>query len=716
MTQPGGTPLPTIAQPSINPTRLIALVLILALLGLALVRNFADNEEQRDLTNWQNKLRLIADSRADAVNGWLQGHFKELGAVAANPSLQLYVTVLESFKAQPTVLSTPASQPAEDPAQAVFLRNLLLMTADRLGFLSKQSDALKAIHANVHAPSGTGLAIIDNDGKILVSTEGLPVIEQALAAKIAAAPKGKSSLIDMFASASGETQIGFVLPIYPIQGDAVASQQIGKLVGIKTVGDDLFKLLKHPGATEDTLEALLVRKEEDNVVYLSPVKDGKPLAERFALNTPSLDSAYALSNPGNFAQMRDRASHAVLMTSRTIADSPWTLLVHIGRDQALAESDSWRSKMEWIMLLVLLTFVLAIVATWWYGTSRRAMLLSMQTSRLAAHSLAQEKMLRLVTDNQFEPIFISDAKNVVRFVNARAATFFKTSPADAVGKELGALMGPSAAAGYVESNVAASAQDKVLSRTHTLEGEEGPRILRSEHIPLKHIPIDGLPFPSPGVLVVDQDVTEIVTERERRVRMLHQLIRTLIHMVDERDPYAANHSASVALVAHEVAGGMGLDPVLVETAETAGNLMNIGKIVIPSELLTKTETLGKNEKQAIRDSLAQSAELLSNIEFDGPVVETIRQAAERFDGGGPLGLKGEAILITARIVAVANAFIGMISPRSYRAAIDIDNAGKLLLENIETQFDRRVVVALVNFIENQHGRQMLSDLAIKKAG
>jgi HD-GYP domain-containing protein (c-di-GMP phosphodiesterase class II) len=704
--------LPQMHQPSINPARLFALVVILGILALVLVRNFGHNEEQREMLHWQNKLGIIADDRAGDVDGWLLGQLHELAGVANNPSLQLYVTELETAKAPARVEGAPP----EDPAQAVFLRNLLLITADRLGFLSRAPDPLKAIHANVHPPSGTGLAIVDNNGRILVSTDGLPTLGSELAAKVAQAPRGQSSLIDMFTTPSGETQMGFVLPIYPIQGDAVASQQIGKLVGIKTVGDDLFKLLSHPGVTESTFEVLLLRKEGDNVVYLSPSRDDKPLSQRFTLSTPSLDAAYAIGNPGSFALKRDRLSHEVLMTSRAIKDSPWVMLLHIDRDQAMAESDAWLSKMEWIMLLVLLTFVLSIIAAWWYGTSKRALLLSVQTGRLAAHSLAQEKLLRLVTDNQPEPVFIADAGNIVRFANDRAGKFFRIAAADAVGKGLSALMGHAAAAGYIDGNASALASGKPLLRTHQLEAEGRALIFRSEHIPLGHIPIDGLPYPSPGVLVVDQDVTEIVNERERRVRILRQLIHTLIRMVDERDPFAANHSASVALVAHNVAVGMGLDPLLTETADTAGNLMNIGKIVIPSEVLTRNSALGQDEVKAIRDSLSRSVALLENIEFDGPVVETLRQAGEHYDGTGPLGLKGEGILITARIIAVANAFVGMISPRSYRAAIGMEQAAKLLLEKIDTQFDRRVVVSLVNFVENKQGRELLSQLALKKVG
>jgi HD-GYP domain-containing protein (c-di-GMP phosphodiesterase class II) len=698
---------PELAKPSVSPSKLIVLVVVLAIVGSVLVLRFASAEEKRELVHWQNKLNLIADSRTSDVNNWLENYFLEMGEVAKNPSLQLYITALQSMK-------NDGAGMQDDPAQKVYLRNLLLVTSDRLGFSEKVSPALQTIPANINKPTGTGIAIIDASGKIIVSTEGLPGFTPILADKITKAPKNKPSLIDMFVSDSGDIQIGFIIPVYAIQTDPATSPAIASLVGIKTVNDNLFKLLRHPGATEKTLEAMLVRKEGDNVVYLSPVKDTKALSARFLLSTPDLDAAYAIEKPGEFALKNDGQSHEVLMTSRTIEHSPWVLLLHIDKDQAMAESNSWRGKLVAIMFFALIALIASVVAAWWYGSSRRATLLSMQTARLAAHSVAQEKLLRLVTDNQPEPIFISDAKNIVRFANEKCGKLFNSKVTDMIGKELGALMGVGAALEYKEANNSALTIQKDISRTHVMDCDKGKRIIHSEHIPLSHIPIDGLPFPSPGVLVVDQDITEIVTERERSERILTQVVNTLVRMVDMRDPYSANHSASVAMIAHAVAEEMGLEKSLVDTAEVAGKLMNIGKIIVPSAILTKKEALAQNEIKAIRNSLQSSVTVLQGIDFEGPVVETLRQAPERFDGTGPLGLKGEDILVTARIIAVANSFIGMISPRSYRAAIHIHQATSMLLQNIDTQFDRRVVVALINFVENKEGREQLAALVVKK--
>ena len=722
--------LPTMAQPPVNPLRLGVLVLLVAIVGAVLVLRFAGDQEKRDLIQWQSKLNLIADSRANDIGGWVEHHFKELGDVAGNPSLQLYVTMLESAKPDTAATTATKTDPltpalpgaqmaptaADEPAQAVYLRNLLLVTADKLGFAPK-SDPLKDIHANVKRATGSGLALVDAGGHIIAATGGMASLDATLAARVAQAPKGRGSLIDLFTSVGGELDIGFVLPIYAIQSDPGASSQIATLVGVKPLGGDFYKLLSQPGVTDKTLEALIVRRSGDKVEFLANSGSDRNLSGSFNLSTPpDLDAAYAITAPGDFAIKRDRSGHLVLMTSRAINGTPWQLLLHIDRDQALAESDSWRMKTETIMFFAVLAMIAGIVAAWWYGTSRRAMLLSEQTGKLAAHSMAQETMLRLVTDNQPEPIFIADGGNIVRFANEKTGTLFTIAPGDVTNKSLTALMGPLAAAGYIEANAQALSGNKTILRTHTLGAKADARILRSEHIPLAHIPLDTLPYPSPGVLIIDQDISEIVHEREARALTLKQVIATLVRMVDERDPNASNHSAGVALVAREVARDLGLEPRMIETAETAGNLMNIGKIVVPSAILIKKAALDSDEILAIRESLQRSADLLQNIDFDGPVVETLHQAGEKYDGSGPLGLKGDAILITARIIAAANSFIGMISPRSYRAANSVEQATSLLLRNIDTQLDRRVVVALINFIENKKGKEQLLALANKKGG
>jgi len=692
---------PKLKSPSINPHILILLVAVIAVIGGVVTTNFIGNERNRELLLWQNKLNLIADSRAADVEGWVDRHFKELGDVAGNPSLQLYLGELLS----PTDIKI-----AEDPAQATYLRNLLSITADRLGFIERASKEMQSINASVNLPSGVGLAIIDKTNKIVVSTTGLPAFDTILSRKIEEAPKGQASLIDIYKTEDGKIHIGFALPIFPVQSEGELVQPIGMLVGVKNVDDGLFKFLRHPGTTENTLEAVLLRKEGDNVAFLSPQENEKDAAPMLSINTPDLDAAFAITSPGEFAVKRNADSLPSLVTSRPIARTPWIMMLHVNRDQAMRDSDIRLQQIEFSMFFALLAMIGGIVSVWYYGTSKRSLLLSLETQRMAIRSAAQEKLLRVVADNQLEPIVIADQNNVAHFANAKAAKAFRLTTTDVAGKALAALMGASFAKGYEEANKVALSRQAPFVRTWSVEGGAGTKIIRSEHIPLGQVPVENLPPGTPGVLMIDQDITEIVNEREHRMRILRQVINMLVTMVDRRDPYAASHSSCVAMVARAVATEMSLDNARIETAETAGNLMNIGKIIVPSEVLTKPSALTEGEMRTVHESIQSSIGLLEKIEFDGPVVDTLRQAPERYDGMGPMKLKGEDILITARIIAVANAFVGMISKRSYRQALSMDQAIKNLLEMIGTHFDRRVVIALADFVENKQGREQIEKL------
>ena len=692
--------MPQLRNSALNPYMLALLVIAISVIGGALVLRFAGIQQNREIMQWQNKLNLIADSRASDIDEWLDRQFKDLGSVATNPSLQLYLTQILS--------AANEAKPAEEPAQATYLRDLLSITADRMGFTEQQSAELKSINADVQQASGVGLALLDMNGKFLVSTGGLVALDPAIAKQFADAPKKQPSLIDLYVSASGQTRMGFILPVYPIQG-AATDAPAGMLVAIRNVGNSFFGLLHSPGITDKTLEAVLLRKDGDNVVFLSP-GENKAASATFALATPDLDAAYAVTGQGNFAVKLDRQSHATLMTSRAIPHSPWVVMVHIDRDQALAESDQWRRQTEYIMLFALLAMIGGIVAVWYYGTSKRTLLLSIETGRLATKLAAQEKLLRVVADNQLEPILIVDASNVAHFANEKAARTFQMPSEAVAGKDLTALMGLARAEEYQAANQIALRDNKPFLRTWRKGDEPNAQVIQSEHVPLPHIPIDRLAIPSPGVLIIDQDVSAVVHERERRMRTLQQLVNALVYLVDKRDPNAANHSMGVALAAREMAAEAELDLHLTAVAETAGKLMNIGKIMVPSKLLTKEAPLAEDEIRLIRESLQESVALLESIEFEGPVVDTLRQMQERFDGSGPLGLRGEATLITARIIAVANAYIGMVSPRSYRGVMDSDQAIKTLMQASDTQFDRRAVVALANFVANRGGKETLARL------
>ena len=124
-----------------------------------------------------------------------------------------------------------------------------------------------------------------------------------------------------------------------------------------------------------------------------------------------------------------------------------------------------------------------------------------------------------------------------------------------------------------------------------------------------------------------------------------------------------------------------------------------------NEFATTLRYLGTAVSSTEGQEYLTSAHLLERVDFEGPVVETIRQSAEKLDGSGPLSMSGDEILLTARIVAVADAFMGKCRPTDNSAGMSFDEAGNWLLQNSATDYDRKVVTALLTFLENKGGAE-----------
>jgi hypothetical protein len=678
---------------------------IAAVIGVAFVFRFVDSERERDLRAWQIRLGIVADSRFAAVSEWVEEQYAHLTVLAENAALQIYMTEL-------TLAGGDREQVTEEAAQAGYLRNLLVVAASRGRFTGRPTGP--AVGANVQRVGVAGIALLDMTGRVIVSTPEMPPIEGALRPFVTTAPRGARALESVHEGAAGTPTMAFIAPVFAVQGEVGASEQIGMVLGVKEIDQGLYPRLRQPGAAEATAETLLVRSTGTVVEYLSPLGDGTPALQRtVALSTDELAAAFAISTPGGFAIKRDYRDQEVLVTGRAFAIAPWTLVHKINRAEALADSDARLTRILAVFLLTIAVISAAILAVWWHGSSRRAQESAASYRGLAQRFESQGRFLQLVTDSQPNLIFIVDEEEGrLRFANRMTAQRAGVESGDLTGKTLAAVFGSDEAKRYqahvkdvVETGAPVSAVDRI-------GGGDGMQVVQSEHIPLAETEDQG-----GGVLVVERDITAAVTERERRERIQRQLVQTLVAVVDRRDPYAANHSMRVGTVARAIAEEMDLEPIMVETVEIAGSLMNLGKILVPKEVLTKGESLSEEEIKQVRDSIQTSADLIEGIEFDGPVVETLRQLQERWDGAGvPLGLAGDEILITAQIVAVANAFVAMVSPRAYRPGSSFDEAVETLLSEIRKAFERRPVAALVNYLDSRRGRERWAHFTAPPAG
>jgi len=203
------------------------------------------------------------------------------------------------------------------------------------------------------------------------------------------------------------------------------------------------------------------------------------------------------------------------------------------------------------------------------------------------------------------------------------------------------------------------------------------------------------------LLWIIQDISREKKALEDAERALMGVITAMGRIFEKRDPYTHGHQMRVAELAVAIAEEMDLSETVIEGIRISGYIHDIGKIAIPSEILTKPAALSEVEYGLIKLHPETGKDFIEDIEFPWPVKKIIYQHHERMDGSGyPLGLSGYSISLEARIMAVADVVEAMSSHRPYRPGHGIEAA----LEEIERQagnrLDEKVVEAcLVLFRE-----------------
>lgn len=204
---------------------------------------------------------------------------------------------------------------------------------------------------------------------------------------------------------------------------------------------------------------------------------------------------------------------------------------------------------------------------------------------------------------------------------------------------------------------------------------------------------------------LNRSLEELQSSYERTRMILEGTVLAMSRIVESRDPYTAGHEQQVARIACVISEKMLLPADRVDAIRVAGQLHDIGKIAVPSEILTKPGRLSPLEMEMVKTHCQNAYDILKAIEFPYPVAKIILQHHERLDGSGyPQGLKGDEILLEARIIGVADVIEAISSHRPYRPAKDVDVAMKEITDHRGTLYDANVVDAALDIYRTK-GRQ-----------
>ncbi len=197
---------------------------------------------------------------------------------------------------------------------------------------------------------------------------------------------------------------------------------------------------------------------------------------------------------------------------------------------------------------------------------------------------------------------------------------------------------------------------------------------------------------------------------DRRLKQTYKKLQKFIEgtahiimkVVETRDPYSIGHQQKVSKLATAIAREMKLPQDKIEGIRIASLVHDIGKVNLPTEIISKPNRLIEVEFNLIKNYPKVGYDILKKVDFPWPIAEIVLQHQEKIDGSGyPRGLKGDEICIEAKILGVANVVEAMSSYKSYRPALSIDEALAEITENKNILFDPEVVDTCIKLFEEK---------------
>lgn len=206
-----------------------------------------------------------------------------------------------------------------------------------------------------------------------------------------------------------------------------------------------------------------------------------------------------------------------------------------------------------------------------------------------------------------------------------------------------------------------------------------------------------------GIVMARQNARERLEHSTRRLQQsLMDTVSGIATIVEMRDPYTAGHQIRVAKLACALAAEMGLSAEIIANIQTGGTLHDIGKMHVPAEILSKPGKLSEIEFMMIKNHPQIGYDIVKKIDFPCAVAQMAIQHHERIDGSGyPGGLKGDDIILEAKILAVADVIEAMASHRPYRPALGIDKALEEITTNKGKLYDADVVDACLRLFKEK---------------
>ncbi|MFA5388795.1 MAG: HD domain-containing phosphohydrolase [Candidatus Omnitrophota bacterium] len=314
----------------------------------------------------------------------------------------------------------------------------------------------------------------------------------------------------------------------------------------------------------------------------------------------------------------------------------------------------------------------------------------------------ERSILQNLLDNIPDAVYFKDDDNRIVRVNKFYAKGFNLSPEDIMGKTDFDFFPKEQAQRMFDddTNILKTGRPIIGKIERTLLPNGTYNCVTTTKIPIKNKKNKVV-----GTMGITRDITEYDNTERTNLDMITNSLRVLDKILETKDPYTFGHTRRVALIAEKIAKELQWEESRVLELKISAELHDIGKILIPLEILNKPGKLSELEYKMVQEHVQQSYDMLKPYSFPSQLPEAVYQHHERLDGKGyPRGLSEDKILPEAKILAICDVMEAMISHRPYRQALGIEVTLRELKDGAGRRYDKDIVDVVLKMIAKNNNK------------
>lgn len=485
---------------------------------------------------------------------------------------------------------------------------------------------------------------------------------------------------------------GFVMdiadPLFEVMG-MTEPQCIGCIILTVPVDRILATFLMTPGEQNNRILSRIIDRAmpEENVIFLrGNFLQIEPLKQKLDEHTLAFGERDNLTG-----------TEKVYSMGATPPNLNWLLVVETPAQFVKSIIDSEEYKIYGLGILSSIGIALLFAFAWAILTSRthkkRAQVLEGLNSTISQ----QKRLLDSVNSSLKAGMLLLDANGYVLICNPAFCKICGVTVEHAEGAPLAEILRGPACTQILQAmaQMFATGEDSKWLELELTNSQNEQRLYRVHLMPYEALPGEKLTN-GKGCVAVFEDITAFRARAKKRQQREQALVAAFDSAMASADPDLVGQTFKIDALAVKLANQLNMTDDQKETLRIGAMLTQIGKLFIPRELLHKQGKFTKEEIAQVKEATKNADAALGNYDFGLPVQQTVREMNERMDGRGPMGLKGNEISLCGRVLAVANAFIALTNPRSWR-----NDEGKTIEEALaiignDKGFDEQIVKMLAN--------------------